>query len=115
MRSLAERFWRKVQKTPGCWNWTGVKNGRYGQIRVPRQKRKMYAHRLSWMLTYGPIPKELLVLHHCDNPKCVNPAHLFLGTDRDNHLDCLRKGRSQCVRNLITGRYEAVPPRRPPG
>ena len=58
-----------------------------------RQDRPMYAHRIAWQLTHGAIPKGMFVLHRCDNPPCVNPAHLFIGTQRDNLRDCFAKGR----------------------
>lgn len=86
------RFWLRVRKTKTCWLWTGLVNewgyGMWGVKHWPRS-----AHRMSWQITHGPIPKGLKVLHHCDNPPCVRPDHLFLGTDKDNHDDMVRKGR----------------------
>jgi hypothetical protein len=88
-----ERFWAKVEKSDGCWEWTGARLRRgYGRIRVTRQ-RQMLAHRMSWELAYGPIPEGLYVCHHCDNPPCVRPDHLFLGTNSDNMVDAHQKGR----------------------
>jgi hypothetical protein len=86
-----ERFWRFVEKGDGCWEWTGssVPYG-YGSFGADGTKR---AHRISWEIHFGPIPNGLCVLHHCDNPPCVNPAHLFLGTRQDNSDDKMAKGR----------------------
>ena len=76
----------------GCWLWTASKSKKgYGALRV-KGKNKI-ASRLSWEIHNGPIPEGLQVLHDCDNSKCVNPNHLFLGTNEDNHKDKLRKGR----------------------
>jgi hypothetical protein len=92
---IETRLWEKVQKEPngGCWLWTGgTTNGGYGVIGVGRG-RLHRAHRISWEIANGPIPDGLKVLHRCDNPPCVNPAHLFLGTQVDNMRDCAAKGR----------------------
>lgn len=90
------RFWNKVIKTEGCWNWIGCKIGKmgYGQFRfVKNGKIQNRAHRVSWIIHNGEIPDGLLVLHKCDNPLCVRPDHLFLGTDLDNATDRMKKGR----------------------
>ena len=96
--TLAERFWAKVEKKvqDDCWEWQGTRNNNgYGQIgKGARGSGLLYAHRVSWELASGPIPKGMCVLHHCDNPGCVNPAHLFLGTMADNMRDMVDKGRS---------------------
>lgn len=87
-QDLASRFWNKVDKTDGCWLWTGrpLADG-YGQFGGRR------AHRVAWELTYGPVQRGLCVLHHCDTPLCVRPSHLFDGTKRENSRDMARKGR----------------------
>jgi hypothetical protein len=102
-------FWSQVDKSGGpdaCWPWTGgiLKPFGYGAFR-PRYgvHRKNRAHRFSYELAYGPIPDALCVLHHCDNPPCCNPAHLFLGTRGDNAADRASKHRTACgERNHFT-------------
>ena len=88
------RFWEKVKRLPsGCWEWTAQKGpGGYGRFWL--NGRMQYSHRVSWVLANEQIPAGLYVLHHCDNPSCVRPCHLFVGTIRDNCLDSIRKGRS---------------------
>ena len=76
----------------GCREWTG-KRARNGYGHVGWRRLSMGAHRLAWILTHGPIPDGLWVLHHCDNPPCCEPTHLFLGTAADNSADCEAKGR----------------------
>lgn len=97
-RPLAERFWLQVQKAAPdeCWTWVGALRGGYGVIGVPRpglHHQQKIVHRVSWEMHFGPIPDGLCVLHRCDNPPCVNPAHLFLGTNSDNVADMIAKGR----------------------
>ena len=88
------RFWMRVRKTDGCWIWTGGKlaDG-YGHMQISKSQHRV--HRYSWELAHGPIPNGLQVLHHCDNPSCVRPDHLFLGTNADNQRDKYEKGRSK--------------------
>lgn len=90
-----QRFWKYANKKSNndCWDWTGACNsGRYGMIRINR--KNIGAHRFSWELHFDKIPNGLLVCHHCDNPTCVNPFHLFLGTTIDNTKDMFDKGRA---------------------
>lgn len=86
-----KRFWAKVQKTDGCWQWTACVQDGYGRFRLDGTMR--LAHRVSWELEHGAIPDGLNVLHRCDNGVCVRPSHLFLGTQLANVTDCIAKGR----------------------
>lgn len=87
-----ERFWNFVSKADGCWFWTGSKiSGRYGGFHFANGET--LAHRAAWTFTFGKIPEGMQVLHRCDNPVCVNPEHLFLGTQNDNVKDAIAKNR----------------------
>jgi hypothetical protein len=93
---LKQRFLEKVESgLPNeCWNWTASTTGKgYGQIKIPSTRKQAYSHRLAYELAYGEIPKGKMVLHSCDNPRCCNPAHLSVGTCKDNLQDMVRKGR----------------------
>lgn len=75
----------------GCWLWTGAQSRGYGQMRIGYAK--MYAHRFSYRLYNGPLADGLFICHKCDVRRCVNPQHLFQGTNQDNQIDCLKKRR----------------------
>jgi hypothetical protein len=98
-RPIAERFWAKVKKASGdaCWEWQGGRtpDAGYGLFGVRfKPSRYVVAHRVSYELNCGPIPEGMKVCHKCDNPPCVRPDHLFLGTQADNVEDMRSKGRA---------------------
>ena len=96
--SIEDRFWSKVLIVPydrGCWEWLGFRREwGHGSISIGRGPKKIGAHVLSWILHNGPIPEGLSVLHRCDNGWCVNPSHLWIGTQLDNIRDCISKSRN---------------------
>ncbi len=90
--SPEERFWSKVDKTGPCWLWT-ASTVEFGYGRIRWEGRAERAHRVSYVISKGAIPQGKQVLHRCDVPACVNPSHLYVGTDQDNAQDRMTRGR----------------------
>lgn len=105
MKTVEERFWEKVsnhETSHGCLEWqASCFTSGYGQF--SHKDRNVRAHRFAYELEHGPIPEGMHVLHHCDNPKCVNVDHLFLGTNADNMQDKVKKGRQHRPQGELCG------------
>ena len=102
--AIRERFWSKVRTGDGCWEWiAGLDDKGYGLFKLDGRMWK--SQRVSWLL-HDADPGAAMVLHKCDNPKCVRPDHLFLGTHSENMADCARKGRLN-VQNGLGGVHRA--------
>lgn len=101
MKTARERFWSHVDMSGDCWLWTASTQGKYGQFRIAPGV-KTSAHRYAWVLMHGEIPDGLIVCHTCDNPRCVNVDHMFLGTHADNTKDmCLKDRANKKISNAI--------------
>lgn len=113
-RSAEERFWSHVDRngpvhpvlSTGCWLWMARRNRGYG--RFWKDGRDVFAHRFSWALANGHVPAGMCVLHHCDNPPCVNPAHLFVGTQVDNVRDRDAKHRGRAPHGEASGASKLI-------
>ena len=107
--SIAERFWSKVDKSGDCWEWTAHRTPLgYGRFNTGDDFIEG-AHRMAWRLSNGPIPAGTEICHHCDNPPCVNPEHLFLGSHADNMGDAARKKRLPGNRTRLTPGAKITP------
>lgn len=115
LANIRERFERHVVRTSGCWGWRGSKTEHgYGRLSLGGRGAKIdRAHRVSWLLNFGPVPPGIDVCHKCDNPECSRPDHLFLGTRSDNMKDCVSKGRDRSV--TARGSYSSPNMGRPRG
>lgn len=106
---ISDRFFACVQKTDTCWLWACYRDPHsYGRMSGEgHSATHLLAHRVSWQLHNGPIPEGMFVCHACDNPPCVNPAHLFLGTALDNSRDMIQKGRGVRGERAGSARFTA--------
>lgn len=94
-QKYVDRFWSRVRIGDRCWEWSGFRlpgKWKYGRMKV--NNRHVLAHRLSWLINRGPIPPGQYVLHKCDNPPCVRPSHLYLGSQKQNARDRDSRGRT---------------------
>jgi len=99
-----KRFWKHVDKSGDCWEWTACKSRGYGKFGL--DGKTLRAHRVSYALEIGPIPDGMVICHKCDNPGCVNPAHLFAETQKHNLSDMRSKGRAAHLKFLT--RFEVA-------
>lgn len=107
--TLKDRFHAKyVKRENACWEWIGFIHPGHKRGIITLNRKHLLAHRVSWEIHHGPIDNGLFVCHHCDTPKCVNPKHLFLGTDMDNMTDRNKKNRQAHGKvhgNYVHGKY----------
>lgn len=103
-KKVIERFWKKVNKTRDCWEWTGAINrDGYGQFGY--NKKTYISSRFVMKIIGKEIPEGMFVCHKCDNPACVNPDHLFIATHKDNMKDCMDKGRWKKLKHPSNSAY----------
>lgn len=98
-----EKFWAKVEQGEGCWEWQGLRYTK-GYGKVTWKGSLQGAHRVAYSLAYGPIPPGLFICHHCDNPPCVRPGHLYAGTRKDNARDYKIRGDHSTPRRYVVFR-----------
>jgi len=106
-----ERFFKKVEKTESCWLWTAAIRGKSGYGAIKVDGKTIDAHRLSYQIHKGEIPNGMYVCHSCDNRKCVNPDHLFLGTAKDNWQDGFDKNRIRLLGGINAEKLKKHPSR----
>jgi hypothetical protein len=106
-----KRFFDKINKTENCWLWTACSRGKTGYGAFKLNGKSIDAHRVSYELHNGKIPEDLYVCHTCDNRKCVNPKHLFLGTPKDNWQDGFDKGKIKLLGGINTEKLKKHPSR----
>ena len=109
--AIRRKFWDYVclKRVNDCWPWRGATNKGYGEFSVGTSVH-MLAHRFSYYMEHGSLPVDLVVRHKCDNPSCVNPHHLTLGTQADNIHDAMERGRFHRRRDETTGRFAVAKP-----